>query len=209
MLSPMAAITGRRIALVVAFLLAATACSNADDDTQAELDAAAEAAVTSTTAPPSSTTTTEPTSTTLSDLEQAEAEIRQVVTEWYQFPLDYSLGDEGLGLEQTTGLLRQRIIESAAQLEAEGQTLRSTEPSQIQITGIDIDLAGGAAEAEACTGSGTELVDTETLEVINSGDASETLTSVFQLRLVDGEWKIYEWLPSVLNGGAIECEIET
>lgn len=207
----MAATTGRLVALTVAFLLAAAACSNADDDIGAELDAEAEAAATSTTttAAPSSTTTTEPTTTTLSELELAEAEIRQVVTEWHLFPVDYSLGEEGLRLEQTTGLLRRRIIESAAQLEAEGKAIRSTETARIEIIGLDVDLADGTAEVQACTGSGSELVDLETLEVLDSGEASDTFISAFQLQIVEGQWKINEWLPSALNGGPIDCEVET
>lgn len=205
----MAATTGRLIAFAVGILLATAACSNADDDIGAELDAAAEAAETSsttTTTRPSTTTTSEPSSTTLSELEAAEAEIRQVVIEWYEFPLDYSLGEEGLGLEQTTGLLRQRIIESAAQLEAEGQILRSAAPARIEIVTVDIELEDGMAEVEACTAASAELLDADTLEVINATDPAPS-TSSFQLQLVEEEWKISEWVASGVEGTPIECEI--
>jgi len=206
MMTPMAATTGRLLALAVAFLLIAAACSDADDDIGAELDAAATSSTTTT--PPSTTTTTEPTTTTLSDLELAEAEIRDVVTEWYQFPVDYALGEAGLRLEQTTGILRQRILESAAQLDAEGQILRALDVSPIEITAVRVSLEKGTAEVDACTASADGLLDAETLEVIAADNPNDASTSVFQLQLIDGQWKINEWISSALDGDPIDCEVQ-
>ena len=115
MLSAMAATTGRLIALAVGFLLAITACSNTDDDIDAELDAAAEAAETSsttTTTRPSTTTTSEPTSTTLSELDAAEAEIRQVVIGLVPVSDRHLRGRRhaNYGSKPLTGLLRQRVL---------------------------------------------------------------------------------------------------
>ncbi|MEM9565736.1 MAG: hypothetical protein AAGA93_24160, partial [Actinomycetota bacterium] len=190
---------------------ALSACSgSSDDDIGAQLDEEAAAASTSTTEPTttSSSTTTEPTTTTRSEEEAARAEIERVVTEWYQFPIDYSLGEEGLGLEQTTGLLRQRILESAAQLEAEGQVLRSLGVARIEITGINVDLEDGTAEVDACTGSSAELLNAETLEVITRTEP-DTSTSLFQLRFEAEQWKISEWVSSGVDGDPISCDAES
>jgi len=95
MLWAMAVTTWRITATVLAFVLAVTACSNADDEVAeqlAELDAAN---ATSTTEAPATTTTTAATSTTLSEQDQAEADIRQVVIDWCQFPINKSLAKEG------------------------------------------------------------------------------------------------------------------
>jgi len=205
----MAATTGRLLALAVAFLLAAAACSDGDDDVGAELDAEADAAATSstTTAPPSSTTTTEATSTTLSDLELAEAEIREVVTEWYQFPIDTSQDDSDSRLDFLTGLLRQRVIESNTRLETDGVIRRSRLPAPIEITGVAVELDDGTAEVEACTGSADEFVDAETLNVISADDPGDTTSSAFQLQLIDGQWKIAEWISSASGDEPITCEV--
>ena len=209
MLSMMAATTGRPIAIALALLLLAfTACSDADADASGELDAAGEAATTATTTTPPSTTTTGAPSTTQSERELAEAEIRRVVIEWYEFPVDTSRGEEALGVEQTTGLLRQRLLESLDQLEADGQIMRMNSTPPIEITAITIDLEDGTAEVDACTGPAAELVDAETLEVIAADDPTDTATSVFQLQLIDGKWLINEWLASGRDdGNRIECEI--
>ncbi len=211
-MSSMAATTiGRLLALAVALIVALSACSNSsDDDIGAQLDEEAAASSTSTTdaTTTSSSTTTESPPTTLSDEAIAEAEIRRVVTEWYQFPIDTSRDDNELRLEALTGLLRQRVAESDAQYAAEGVIHRSTGPAPIEIAGVDIDLIAGIAEVEACTGSADEFVDAETLEVLGVDDPEKTSTSVFQLQLVDEQWKINEWLPSELTpGGIVACEI--
>ncbi|MEM7274264.1 MAG: hypothetical protein AAF547_14370 [Actinomycetota bacterium] len=206
----MAASTGRLMAIAVAVSLTIAACTDADDDIGAELDAAAEAAETSTTVTTAapSTTTSEATTTTLSERAQAEAEIRQVVTEWYEFPVDTSQGEEALGVEQTTGLLRQRLLESLVLLEADGQILRISSIPPIEITSIAIDLENGTAEVDACTGPAAELVDAETLEVIAADDPTDTAESMFQLQLVDGTWLISDWIASGrADGNRIKCEI--
>jgi hypothetical protein len=202
MLTAMAATTKLTVALTVGLLLVAGACSNGSDD----LDLTNE--TTSTTAEASTTSTTEATTTTLSEREQAEAEIRQVVTDWYEFPIDSSQGEEGLGLEGTTGLLRLRIVESLAQLEADGEIMRATVTPPIEITRVRISLAEGTAEVDACTGPALELVDAETLEVIDTDDPENTLTSLFQLQLVENEWKINEWISSDVAGDPDPCEIK-
>lgn len=205
----MAATTGRLLALAVCVVLTLGACGGGEDDeVGAELDAAAqaEAATTATTDDPP-TTTTESTSTTLSELEQAEAEVARIVTEWYRFPIDTSLGEAGYGLDGTTGLLRRRIVEFNAQLAADGQFMRTTEPGRIDVTAVSVDLTSGTAEVETCNASSTELVDAETNEVLASEEPTFATTSVFQLQLTDGSWLINEWLPSQATDDPVECEI--
>lgn len=206
-MTAMAATTGRLIAPILALVLIASACSGNNDDIGTLPEAPTTPSTASTTS--SSTTTTEPTATTLSELETAEAEIRAIVIEWWQFPIDYSLGEEGLGLGPTTGLLRQRIVEFANQMASDGLTLRSAETARIEISDVEVNLDDGFAEVDACTGSSDETIDAETLEVLEVGDIEDTYSSVFQLQLIDGEWKISEWLPSGVDGPSIDCEIAT
>jgi hypothetical protein len=207
-MTAMAATIGRFFAPILVLLLAASACSGNNDDI-GTLPETPTTPSTVTTTSSSTTTTTEPTTTTLSEIEAAEAEIRAIVIEWYTFPVDTSRGDEVLRAEQTTGLLRQRILEAAGQLEADGQILRSVGDARIEIAAVSVDLDKGIAEVDACTGSGSELVDADTLEVISGGGPITTSTSIFQLQLESGVWKINEWLPSELNGGAVACEVSS
>jgi hypothetical protein len=218
------------VALTSVVLLSASACSSDQANfgltsegtpTTAEPSTATEASTTSTTdatttaAEPSTTTQASTTSTAattstavVSERAQAEAEIRQVVTDWYEFLIDTSKGEEGLNLDGTTGLLRRRLVESAERRTAQGQIVRATTPSPIEIAQVRISLEEGTAEADACTGSTYEYLDAETLEVIATDDPSITLTSLFQLRLVEGEWKITEWISSDVAGDPKPCEIQ-
>jgi hypothetical protein len=203
----MAATTKPTAALTAALLLAASACSNSDAP---DIDLVAEPTTTTTTTQPLPSSTAaasapEAPTTTPSERDQAEAEIRQVITNWYEFPIDTSKGEEGLGLDGTTGPLRQRILESAKRRTAEGEILRSTAPHPIEITTVKINLEEGTAEADACTGSAAELLDAETLEVITTDDPDLTHTSRFYLQLVDEQWTIHEWLARSAN--PIPCEV--
>jgi hypothetical protein len=208
----MTATTKLTVALTVGLLLAARACSNGSDD---DLDLTIEPTPTTAKAPTTTTevststeaSAAEATTTTLSERGQAEAEIRQVVTDWYQFPMDTSKGEEGLNLKGTTGLLRLRILESAEQLEAEGEVMRSTGTPRIEITRVQISLAEGTAEVDACIGPSLELVDAETLEVIQSDNPNNTLTSLFQLQIIEGQWQINEWISSDVAGDPDPCEV--
>ena len=208
-MTAMAATTGRLIAGAVLLLLVAAACSDTEDDLGAAPDVTAEAQSTTsaTAAPP--TSTSETTATTLSDREQAEAEISRVVIDWYQFPIDTSQGNDDQRLEPLTGLLRQRVAESDARFEEDGVIRRSRQPAPIEIVAITADVEDGTAEVEACTGSADEFLDAETLEVLGADDPEDTSTSTFHLRAVDGQWKISEWISSGVDGDPIECEIGT
>ena len=208
-MSPMAVSPRQLLVVGLAAALLISACSNSDDSGLPTLEEATESAETSTTTSTEATTTTstEPTTTTLSELRLAEAEIRAVVTEWHQFPVDSSLGEVGLGLEQTTGLLRQRILEFAAELEAEGRVLRGFDNDPIAITQVTVDLIEGAAEVDACVGSATQIVDADTSETITADDPNDTAVATFQMLREDDGWKVGLFLPSALNGGAIECQI--
>jgi hypothetical protein len=225
----MAAITKVFVALTSLLLLSANACSSVQADSgltsertpTTEKPSTTEASTTSTTetttttAEPSTTTQASTTSTTattatalVSERAQAEAEIRQVVTDWFEFLTDTSKGEVGFGLEGTTGLLRLRLQQLGESTTARGEILRATTPSPIEITSVRITFERGIAEVDACTGSTYQLLDAETLEVIESDDPTSTHTSLFQLQLVDGEWKINEWLPSGNTGEAVPCEIQ-
>jgi hypothetical protein len=114
-----------------------------------------------------------------------------------------------LGLDGTTGPLRQRIIENGTQLERDGQILRSPSVAPIEITRIKINLDEGVAEVDACTSSATQLLDAETLDVITEGDPTDTATSRFELRLIDNRWLINEWFASGFEGNPVRCEIDS
>jgi hypothetical protein len=209
MLSSMAATTGRCRVLAVGLALSAlTACSGGSDGLGEEPEAVTTASVSVTTTTIATPSTTEPTSTTLSELELAEAEVQRIAIEWYQAPIDTSAEDDGPRLDLLTGLLRQRVTEFEADLKSRGRIHRARAgAAPIEITDVTVDLKAGTAEIEACTGSADEFLDAETLEVSSADDPSDLSTSKFQLELVDGEWKINEWLPSGNSGDVEVCEI--
>ena len=203
------AVTGRQfLAATVGAAFLISACSNGDDSGLPTLEEAAATSTTSTTEA-TTTTTTEPTTTTLSELQLAEAEVERVAVEWYTFPIDTSVeGNAEQELEFLTGILRQRAIDTDASYQADGLIRRVVEPPPIRINDVTVDLDAGTAEIGACTGATDLFLDAESLELVFADDPGFTTTSVFQLQLVDGNWKINEWLPSdFAPSGPVTCEI--
>ena len=142
-----------RVGLVVlAIGLFAAGCTNSEPDNAAADELAAASTTTEqtttteaeTTTTAESTTTAEPT-TTLSELQQQEAdareEIEQAVLSWQNFLRDTSIGPEGYGIEYTTGLLRQRLIELVQRRADEGQVQRSQGNERSEVISIDLDLS--------------------------------------------------------------------
>ena len=197
--------------LIVAFGLlgaAAAGCSDSGDETLPPLETIETTSTSeSTTTTEPTTTTTEATTTTLSEREQAEVEIRQVVTDWWQLEYDTSQDGGEPRLEALTGLLRQRVAEGQASYEERGVAQRAVEPGPIEITSIEVDMTAGSAEVDACAGLTIEFFRGETGELLDDDDPDEPFVSEFQLQLVDGEWKISEWLSTALEGNPMFCEV--
>ena len=203
-------VRGIRVGAVVAAGLLAPACSGGSDELvldEGTVDTSSTIVTTASTAP-SSTTTEAVTTTSLSELGAAEAEVARVVEEWFVAPFDTSLGEEGLALEQTAGLLRQRSIELLAEVEEAGEILRSRGGSRVEVRDIDLDLDKGQAEVEACANADYETVDAETGEVVSADDPEEFWISDFYVQRLEGDWKIIEWVPSRISPDPRRCEYE-
>jgi hypothetical protein len=203
-------VPGVRVGAVVAVVLIAAACSGSSDELvldESLVDPSS--TTTSSTVSVSSSTSEAVTTTSLSELGAAEAEVARVVEEWWVEPFDTSLGEEGLALEQTAGLLRQRTIELPARYEEAGQIHRSRGGDRIEIRAIGLDLDNGQAEVEACAGADYETVDAETGEVLVSDDPEYLTISDFYVQLIEGDWKIVEWVPTQNSDNpGVECEFE-
>ncbi len=155
------------------------------------------------------TTTAATTTTTLSEQDEAEAEVEQLVIDWWTAPADGSKGEEQEHLQYLTGLLEKRSNDYDTQLANEGQILFSDGDRPIEVTEVQIDLDAGSGEIDACTGDNASLVDAETGETIGTpSDPTNTWTSEFQVERTDDGWKISEWYASFNTGDPIECTIE-
>ena len=152
------------------------------------------------------TTTTAPTTTTLSEQDKVEADVEELVTEWFLKPFDTSKGVDGNDLEDLTGLLRQRSIELVDEMTSNGQVLRSRGGERIEITHVEVDLNAGQGTVDACTGSDVEIFVTETQEVLVSDDPDYLTTGEFLVELTDDGWKINEWYPTQATDDPVECE---
>jgi len=196
------------LGVVVVLAVAGSACSGstAEQDLGDGLETS-ESTATVTSAPSTTATSAEP-ATTLSELAEAELEVERVVEEWFVMPFDTSQGEAGLALEPLTGLIRQRRIDRAAQREADGQIERARGGDRIEVTNVEVDLAGGEAVVEACHGSDYEVVDAETGESLAADNPESLSTGEFFVELTSSGWKINEWYPSRATGEPIECEFE-
>ncbi len=198
-------VAGKHIFVAVAAfsVLVLGACSSDPTDETA----ASPSTSTTSTMVETTTTTTAPTTTALSEQDKAEAEIEQLVTEWYLEPYDSSQGQEGIRVEYLTGLARQRAIEYADEIESQGRIARSRGGQQIEVTGIEVDLEAGEGALDACIGSDVEFIDNETQEVVGTEDPTYLTTSEFLVVLTDDGWKVTEWYSSLLEDTPTECEI--
>ena len=148
-----------------------------------------------TTAPVTTSTvsTTEPPETigTLSERELAEADVREVVEAWFFHPYDTSKGDEGIGARYLTGLMLQRVRERAEQTTAAGEIRVNLETQRLQITDVEVDLATGFADVDACVNPAQATLDAESGETLSADDPSTlSIDSTFQMQLTDDGWKI-------------------
>ncbi len=171
----------------------------------------AEEVVVSTTGTEVVTTTTEApaatTEPTLSDFEieqaalaEAEVEITTAVEGWYTYPLDTSLGEEGLPLEFITGPVEQRLIDLAEARTAAGEIQRSRGGDTVEILDIRVDLEAGIADLDVCTLGDHVLVDAESGEQL-AADDGDSWEGQAQARLVDGVWLIEDFFSDEENGG--------
>lgn len=203
MMNPMAG-RMRLFAATIALVFIAAACSSGGDAEVAELQS-----VESTTTTPvaSTTTSTIATTTTLSEQAQAEADVAQLVTDFWLTEVDTSTGE--VGLEFMTGLIETRTREWATGLADAGEGLRDFEgQKRVEVTSVEVDLQVGTGEVQACMGSGSEVIDLETRQQIDIGSDPEFLSTSRLLVLKTSEgWKISEIYPSVLTGNAELCEI--
>ncbi len=193
----------RIIATVASITLFVGACGSETED---ETDSTQAARSTSTTSTEATATTT----ATLSEQDKAEAEVEQLVIDWWTSPIDSSLGEDEPRHAYVTGLLRKRSIDNGNELAIEGQSLFGEGDGRIQVTEVLIDLDAGRGELNACTGDDSSIVDAATGEPVSEiGDPSFTFTSEFLVELTDDGWRIHEWYPSYNTGNPIECTIES
>ncbi len=146
------------------------------------------------------------TTTTVPEEEKAEADIEELVTDWYLQPFDTSNGVGGNRTENLTGLLRQRIIELVDELTSRGELVRSGGGERIEVIGVEVDLEASTGAVDVCNGSDSEVVVIETEEVLSSDDPNSLSTGEFLVELTDDGWKIDEWYPSRATGDPVECE---
>ena len=188
-------------ATAVCSVLILGACSSDPDDT-----AASPSTSTTTTTVETTTTTTAPTTTTLSEQDKAEAEVEELVTEWFLRPYDSSKGEGWDRTENLTGLVRQRSLDVVEEFTSKGQLVRSGGGERIEITGVELDLEAGTGAVGTCAGSDSEIVDLETQEVLVSDDPNYLSTGEFLVELTDDGWKINEWYPTDATDDPVECE---
>ncbi len=198
----------RIIATIAALSLLIGACgSDQEDETS---DTTANTSSTTTTIEATTTTTTATTTTTLSEQDAAEAEVEQLVIDWWTAPADSSQGENQEHLQYLTGLIRKRSIDSSTARTEDGQILVSNGDRPIEITDVLVDLETGRGELDACIADNAYFLDSETGEKVGEeGDPSFSFTSEFLVELTDDGWKIHEWYPSYNTGNPIECTIET
>lgn len=194
--------------LVVLACLGLACSSSTDDDLLEAPTTTAEATATSEAA--DQTTTTEVTTSTLTPAQQevtdAETEIEQVVTSWLTYPFDSSKGEDGLPLEHTTGLLRERILGNQQQLEEDGQIRRSRGNDQVDVLSIELDAAAGSAEVEICGSPDHEFVDAETGEVVLTDDPRPSTATVIVSLTADG-WKVGDLFASLATENPEFCTL--
>lgn len=188
-----------RIAIPGALLLLGAACTTAGSDVgEANSEpTAAPAVVSSTTA-----STISAAETRLQEAALAETEITDLVSEWWTFPLDTSVGEAGLPLHLLSGALRERY----ATFDDDAATIqRARGGSRIEVIDVRVDLETGRAVIEVCSSGDSELVSAETGEVIAADDGDAWRGEV-QAEVIDGEWKLTEFFSQEITGGE-RCEL--
>ncbi|MGH1492448.1 MAG: hypothetical protein ACRBK7_24175 [Acidimicrobiales bacterium] len=197
----------RFVAALIALIACGAACSNSNDDIDAappETESSTTTTVATTLAP---TTTTIATTTTLSEQAIAEAEVEQLLLDWWLGPFDTSTDDKGMGLDHLTGLVERRIREYGQQLTEQGEILQHQGQERIEVVAVRVDLEDGKGEADICSGASGVFLDAETLEPTGAADDPEYLTTTLvYVELTPEGWKISELLPSVLTEPET-CEI--
>lgn len=137
---------------------------------------------------------------------QAEAEVEELVTEFWLSPFDTSTGE--LRLKYLTGLPARRLEEGVQQLEEQGQLIRNQGQESIQVTSVEVDLETGEGEITACTGESGERLDAETMErIVEAADPEYLTTTVFYFQLTPDGWKISEFVGSAESESPELCEI--
>lgn len=194
----------RAITALIVALLVVSACSNDDDIA----DLPPEDPSTTTTSSTTSTqpTTTSSTTTTLSETQAAEAEIEQLLIDWWT-GADDGLGPDG-GTEYLTGLIETRVSELAAEEQAQGYESSNSQNSVIQVTSIAVDLEQGTAEATSCTGSAVIQRSSADNAIVFADDPTFLFTSDWIVVLTDEGWKISDWFPSANADEPEPCTIE-
>jgi hypothetical protein len=192
----------RAITALIVALLAVSACSSNDDiaDLPPKNPSTTATPSTSSTSP----TPTPSTTTTLSETEAAEAEIEQLLTDWWTGAYD-GQGQDG-GLEYLTGLIALRVTERVADYTAAGDETVNSQDSVIEIVTVAVDLEAGTGEATSCGGSSVLRRNIETGSVVFEDDPDFQFTSDWSLELTDDGWRIAEWIPSP-NNQTVLCTV--
>lgn len=194
----------RAITALIVALLVVAACSN--DDDVADLPPEDPSTTTSSSTTSTQPTTTSSTTATLSETQAAEAEIEQLLIDWWTKSFDGE-GEDG-GPEYLTGLLALRFTELVAATEANGNRGVNSQNSVIDVTSVAVDLAAGTGEATSCGGSAVLEVNRDTNEVVVDADPTFQFTSDWQLQLTEDGWRIAEWIPSANLAEPVLCTVE-
>ncbi len=185
----------RALGITLGLALTASACSS---------EATAPATTTAeTTTSTTTTSTTEATTTTLSDaqlnnlaIDEAEAEVTRIVTEWWTFPYDTDLGEAGIPLEYITGVVRDRELAALLDDQEAGRRFYSHSESQISILSTGVDLVDKTGVVEFCGLGNTALTQPNGETTLPSGQAWR---GTAYLSLTELGWKVSEFISDELR----------
>ena len=192
-----------QIGLVVAGLISSSCVT---DEPNQPIGASAEATIVA------SPETTESIATTSSSLsrselnEIAEAEAGQVIAAvvegYWLFPVDTSLGDDGLPLDFVTGSLEERTLLFASSRSDGGQVVRSRGGEAIDILSMSVNLINENARATVCARPDVIILNSKGEMVAE--DVGNSIYAELDLVLVDGAWLIENFGPVAVEGET-EC----
>ena len=188
-------------------LLTLAGCGG-DDDVEALPPASDELVETEADATTTTTTRTTPTTTgtTRSELAEAEAEIEAAIVGWWTHDTDTSLGEAGLPLQFLTDPMRRRVAELGQRRDDDGNVQRARGNASIRLIDLRVELTAGQAEIDVCARGDDEVVDAESGEVL-AADGDQAFIGLVFAELVEGEWKLRDFLSTQAGDDPEECEV--
>ncbi|HMG41403.1 MAG TPA: hypothetical protein VK611_08735 [Acidimicrobiales bacterium] len=190
-----ATVLGGALSLVV------SACSGDDNDAEQQ--------------PRTTTTEADPTTTTLNPEEAARNEVitaREAAADAWADALAAPAPNPDLPelVETFTGLMFDRLVETASGMERTGVAQRYPDDSQrrIEVESIRFEVVDGQEVAflEVCTVEDSERIVVATGEVLDSG--VRTYRAAEAMRKVDGVWKLAERRQDSREEGVTGCAVD-